>query len=74
MFTEIFATQKIMQNFAELGLGLEGIVGTYTLRGGYTPDASLRACGAQLVTFPTLPLVQKRHWSKNVTSLTGGPN
>ena len=28
--------------------GLEGIVGTCTLRDGYTPDASLRACGAQL--------------------------
>ena len=28
--------------------GLEGIVGRCTLRDGYTPDASLRACGAQL--------------------------
>ena len=29
--------------------GLEGIVGTCTLRNGYTSDASLRACCAQLV-------------------------
>ena len=29
--------------------GLEGIVGTCTLRDGYRSDASLRACGAQLV-------------------------
>ena len=28
--------------------GLEGIVGTCTFGDGYTPEASLRACGAQL--------------------------